>query len=279
MILIADSGSTKTEWILCGGDAPTESVFTKGFNPYYQDIEELVSIVNKELSKIDDENVSAIYYYGSGCSTDIKRYAIRDILRLRFTKSTTIEVEHDLLAAARALCGKNAGIACILGTGMNSCKYDGENITENLNSLGFMFADEGSGSHLGKSLLAAYFKDKLPKHIADKFSYKYDISLEEMLSNVYNKSGVGKYLASFSPFILENINEIEVKAIAMRCFEEFFEENIMRYSNYKEMPCNFVGSISFYYKDIISEVAAKYGITLGRILQTPSEGLKEYHTS
>lgn len=278
MILIADSGSTKTDWIICETNVNPQFCCTKGFNPYYQSVGEFEEIVEEGLKgQLDYDSITEIYYYGSGCSTVNKKQIIKDILERYFKNAKKIEVEHDLLAAARALCGREVGIACILGTGMNSCKYDGQNITDNLNSLGFMFADEGSGSHLGKVLLSYYFKGKLSDRVAGKFKCKYNITLEEMLGNVYNASGIGKYLASFSPFILENIEEPEIRQIAEDCFTEFFEENILRYDGYEIIPCSFVGSIAFYYHDVIAMVAKKYGIRMGRILKTPALGLIEYH--
>lgn len=278
MILIADSGSTKTDWIICETNVNPKFCCTRGFNPYYQSVGEFEAIVEEGLKgQLDYDSITEIYYYGSGCSTVNKKQIIKDILERYFKNAEKIEVEHDLLAAARALCGREVGIACILGTGMNSCKYNGQNITDNLNSLGFMFADEGSGSHLGKVLLSYYFKGKLSTRVADKFKCKYNITLEEMLGNVYNTSGIGKYLASFSPFILENIEEPEIRQIAENCFTEFFEENILRYDGYEIIPCSFVGSIAFYYNDVIAMVAKKYGIRMGRILKTPALGLIEYH--
>jgi len=276
MILIADSGATKTSWALISDDASFIHD-TAGFNPYYMDASVIEGILLNELpEKIKGENVDAIYYYGSGCSTEKNCGVVETALRTHFSNAE-IEVQHDLLAAARALLGRSEGIACILGTGANSCSYDGEKITKNIASLGYMFGDEGSGAYIGRRFLSALLKGNLDREINEAFQLKYNYSLEDILGSVYGVDNPSTYMASFTRFLAEHEHHDDIKKILISSFKDFFTESISRYDRYKQIPVSFVGSVAFHFRHILNEAAWQDGISIGLIEQAPMEGLIRYH--
>jgi len=278
MILIADSGATKTSWALLNGEE-TFIHETAGFNPYYMDSSVIDNILNKELpAKITEAKVVSIFYYGSGCSTTKNCGIVETALRTKFSNAT-IEVQHDLLAAARSLLGHNEGIACILGTGANSCSYDGKNITKNVASLGYMFGDEGSGAYIGRKFLAAYLKGNLSNDINQAFMKTYNYSLEDILSSVYGPDNPSTYMASFTRFLANHEHHDEVREILLSSFLEFFNESVSKYDRYKQLPVSFVGSVAYHFRHILNEAAWKLGISIGRIEQAPMDGLILYHHS
>lgn len=277
MILIADSGSTKTDWILLN-DSNSTFINTGGINAYYMSSDDIMKILKKELVPIVPVNeVSKVHFYGSGCSTESKCKKISDILHNLFPFAS-IEVNHDLLAAARSLCNHESGIACILGTGSNSCVYDGEKITRQMVSLGYFFGDEGSGTHLGKLLITDYLKGEMPDEISNKLNYEFNLSFEAVLDNIYNQNSPNKFLASLAPFILENSENDYIKNLVSISFQEFFKVGVMKFSNYENYPVSFVGSIAFHFQDILMDVAAKNKINISIIRKSVIEGLKDFHT-
>lgn len=278
LILIADSGSTKTDWCLIEKNGDTKTVQTIGINPYQMDYASIKDVLDKELYPfINPDAVKEIYFYGSGCSTVRKCQTLENVLHEFFGKANLIEVHHDMLGAARALCGKSAGIACILGTGSNSCYYDGNDIVENVESLGYFFGDEGSGAHLGKKLLTDYFHKKIPAEILDSFCERFNPSVESILDAVYNKPRPSRFLASFSPFLLENISHPYVKNLISSSFDEFFAKTVSQYSNFKQLKVSFIGSVAYYFNDILKESAAKAGITTDKFYRSAIEGLIDFH--
>jgi glucosamine kinase len=278
--LIADSGSTKTDWVLL--DNNKQVIFqykTIGFNPYFQSSEDISNELKSNL--IPDLNsqiheISQIAYYGAGCSTLDKIQVVKQGLYLTFGNIPS-EVNHDLLASARAICGKEAGIACILGTGSNSCLYDGVNITENVPSVGYLFGDHGSGAHIGKSFIQHYFDGNLPTHLLKAFE-KAGYHREIILENVYKKPMPSKYLAGIMTFLSSFNNDTFVRTLIQSCFQQFFEAQVSKYTNAKKWPVNSVGSISYYYKDILEEVAITNGYKIGNIIKSPIDGLIKYHS-
>ncbi len=192
---------------------------------------------------------------------------------------TKIEVDTDLLAAARALCQREPGIACIMGTGSNSCYYDGEKVVDNVSPLGYILGDEGSGAVLGKLLVGDVLKKQLPEHLCEKFLKEYNLDRTTIIERVYRKPAANRFLAQFAPFIERNINEPSIHALVLRSFTDFFVRNVANYPHYKELPCNFVGSIALLQKDVLIEAASKLGITIGNIIQAPMEGLIKYHST
>ena len=277
MMLIADSGSTKTDWCLIDNNGERKTVQTIGINPYHMNSAAIKEVLDKELYPfIFPDAVNEIYYYGAGCSTERKCQTIDNVLQDFFTKAS-IEVHHDLLGAARALCGSEPGIACILGTGSNSCFYDGNDITENVVSLGYLLGDEGSGAHMGKQLITDYFHREIPSDIVADFNEKYNPSVEFILDSVYNQPRPSRFLASFSPFLLENINHPYIKNLVTNSFDEFFRKNVSKYNNYQNVKINFTGSIAFFFREVLLESARKAGIVPNKIYRSAIEGLIEFH--
>lgn len=277
MILIADSGSTKTDWLLIHNTNNTY-ISTSGINAYYMTSETIIDMLKKELLPlIPYEQVTSIYFYGSGCSTEAKCAKMSTIFNLLFTKAS-VEINHDMLAAARALFGNKQGIACILGTGSNSCVYDGNKITRQMVSLGYFFGDEGSGTHMGKLLITDYLRGEMPSNISNKLNSEFNLSLEVVLDHIYNKSTPNKFLSSFAPFILENSTDDYIRKLIAYSFDEFLKMGVMKFTGYKKMDVNFVGSIAFHFQDILRGVASSREIQINKVQKSVIDGLKEFHT-
>lgn len=277
MILIADSGATKIKWIVVDRDQVYEPIETAGFNPYFMNPSVLDNILEKDLAPfLKIEAIREVFFYGAGCSTT-QKCGIVDQSLSQMLHRADIEVQHDLLGAARALFGKDEGIACILGTGSNSCQYDGKTITENVTSLGYLFGDEGSGAYLGKMLLQDYLKAKMPDHIRQAFEKKYALSIENILDAVYNKPYPNRFLASFSLFLGQWKDDEYVNNMLEVNFERFFEEQVTRYTRFKELPLGVIGSVGYNYKEIFERIAARYGLKVSIVLRSPIEGLVKYH--
>jgi glucosamine kinase len=277
MILIADSGSTKTDWRVIDAEREYEQVNTTGINPQYLETEKIYSIFETELlPKLQEKNISAIYYYGAGCSSPERNKRVEDALTRAFPGIPNY-VDHDLLAAARALCGHKPGIACILGTGSNSCLYDGQNIIDNVPSLGFLMGDEGSGAYLGKLLIKAYMYRELPEELATSLKNRYSLTKDGILDAVYGSDIPSQYLATFAKFAFEKRKSPVIKEMIYENFEEFFERHVSKYKGFGELPVNFVGSIAFHFSDTLKLVAKKYGCHIGVVISSPSEGLIQYH--
>ncbi len=276
MILIADSGSTKTDWRIIAKDGSIQQLKTEGFNPYYQSSEEISRVLKTDLLPKITTDISTIYFYGAGCANPDKNAVVKDALQRNF-QNCTIEINSDLLAAARATCNHEQGIACILGTGSNSCLFDGNEIVENIRPLGFLLGDEGSGAYLGKMLLVSYLRKELPENLARKFSEAYNTSIDEVLQKVYKEPFPNKYLASFSKFLFDNINEPYVYQLVSQAFETFIKKNVMKYENHENVKVHFVGAIAFYYANVLRQVASDLGVAVKNILETPIAGLTLYH--
>jgi N-acetylglucosamine kinase-like BadF-type ATPase len=276
MVLIADSGSTKTHWCVIDKTGVLKQVFTKGINPFYQTEDE----ISKELElvlipELKDVHIESIYFYGAGCSFPDKKAIVSNALVHNFN-NISIEVQSDLLGAARSLFGDSKGIACILGTGSNSCLYDGKEISENVSPLGFILGDEGSGAVLGKTLIADCLKNQLPVQLKDKFMSEYELTPAIILENVYKKPFPNRYLAKFSPFLLQNIENPSVFNIIYNSFDAFFVRNVQQYEC-ENMQVSFIGSVAYYFRDTLEIVASERGLNIGKIEQSPMDGLVEYH--
>jgi N-acetylglucosamine kinase-like BadF-type ATPase len=285
VILIADSGSTKTDWKLLTAGGEQHGFKTAGFNPYFQ----TTQVIYKEISLhlVPDlirlsipglfTDRLKIFFYGAGCSTLEKNNIVFEALRRAFPMAC-IEVEHDLLAAARALCGKEKGIAAILGTGSNSCFYDGKQIVENVASLGFILGDEGSGAHIGKQFMQDYLYNDVPKSIAERFNDSYKLNREIILDAIYKQTMPSKFLASFSKFIGDHRDEQYISALIRGSFLQFFNKHICKYNSHKEVDLNCVGSVAYHYQDILREVAEEKKVNVGRIIESPIYALTVYHS-
>lgn len=277
MILIADSGSTKTNWCLTENSMVIKHIFTKGINPFYQTEEEITRELELSLIPfLKGLKIDQIYFYGTGCAFPDKIAMVSGALGWHF-KNVSIEVQSDLLGAARSLFIDRKGIACILGTGSNSCLYDGKQIIENVSPLGFILGDEGSGAVLGKTLVADCLKNQLPAALKDKLLNTYELNAQIILENVYKKPFPNRFLAKLTPFLLENIHEPSIYKIVHDSFDAFFVRNVMQYP-LENVQVGFVGSIAHYFHDILETVASKRGIAISQVVQNPMDGLVEYHS-
>lgn len=280
MILIADCGSTKIDWCVVNDGKVVEQIFTSGINALLMTEEQIRETLAAELAeKVKGYAIESVYYYGAGCLFDDICANVRRAIAHNVPTAKTIEVHSDLLAAARALCGQNEGIACILGTGSNSCYYNGKEIVDNVSPLGYILGDEGSGAVLGKLLVGDVLKNQLPKELCEKFLAEYDHDRQKIIEGVYKKPAANRFLASLSPFLIKNIEEPAIHRLVLNAFKSFFVRNIENYSNYKSMPVSFVGSVAFYYKDVLAEAAKALDITIGTIIKSPMEGLVKYHSN
>ncbi len=290
MILIADSGSTKTDWALLHEGSLVGKVKTQGINPIHQSKEQITEILRQELLQgdtfrgvttsqgdaVEASSVSEIYFYGAGC-TEAMSPIVSSALKGVFSSAKVIEVNSDLMAAARALCGRSEGIACILGTGANSCLYDGVHIVMNTPPLGYILGDEGSGAVLGKLFLNALFKGALPAAMRDEYLATYNLSYADVIDRVYRKPLANRFLASASPFILSHIEQCqELRHMVIESFRDFFCRNIVQYRK-PDLPVNFIGSIAFAYRPYLELAAEQEHFGLGRVEKSPLEGLVEYH--
>jgi N-acetylglucosamine kinase-like BadF-type ATPase len=276
MILIADSGGSKTDWRLLQSDGAIDQANTPGFNPYYQPIHDLKKNVEEALLPKINEKVDKIFFYGAGVSSEKNQLTIQDALKDYFPEAK-IEIGWDLLAAARALCGHEPGIACIMGTGSNSCQYDGEKIVDNVANLGWILADEGSGANLGKKLVVDYLRKKMPSTLSEQFHARFPFHREDILERVYQHEKPSAFLASFAKFIFQHLNDSYCYQLVYDSFSEFYENNVMKYNNYQNLKVHFTGSIAFYFSDILRQVANDKGITVKNILEGPIAGLTLYH--
>lgn len=276
MILIADSGGSKTDWRLIEKNGTIGQASTTGFNPYYQPIEDLTKNVEEALLPKIKDKVDKIYFYGAGVSSEKNQLTIKHAFH-RFFPDAHIEIGWDLLAAARALCGHEPGIACILGTGSNSCLYNGNEIIGNVANLGWILADEGSGASIGKKFLIDYLRGKLPNDLALSFKKRFPLSREEFLEKIYQQERPSTFLGSFSKFIFQHLKEPYCYQLVYDSFSEFYENNVMQYADYKKLKVHFTGSIAFYFSDLLRQVANDKGITVRNILEGPIAGLTLYH--
>jgi glucosamine kinase len=277
MILIADSGGSKTDWRLLKKDGTVGQAHTLGFNPYYQPIEHLHTMVKDSLvPQVAGEPVEKIFFYGSGVSSEKNQESIKKTF-LEFFSGAEIEIGWDLLAAARALCGHEPGIACIIGTGSNTCLYDGEKITGNVANLGWILADEASGTNIGRKFLKDYLRGKLPESLATQFHDRYPFTREEFLEKIYQQEKPSAFLASFMKFIFQHLKEPYCYKLVYNSFAELYEENVMQYPGYRNLKVHFTGSVAFYFSDLLRQVAADKGIAVKNILESPIAGLTLYH--
>ena len=276
MILIADSGGSKTDWRLIDNSGAVGQANAPGFNPYYQPIDDLKKSVQELLLPKINEEVNKIFFYGAGVSSVKNQLTIKSAF-LEFFPGAHIEIGWDLLAAARALCGHEPGIACIMGTGSNSCLYDGGKITANVANLGWILADEGSGANIGRKFLVDYLREVMPEQLRSQFRERYPLSREEFLEKVYQQERPSAFLASFTKFIFQHLKDPYCYQLIYSSFAEFYENNVMKYENYKNLKVHFTGSIAFYFSDVLRQVANDKGITVKNILEGPIAGLTLYH--
>ncbi len=274
--LIADSGSTKTDWSVIEKQQVIKTVTTKGMNPFFQSVDEMKEEITENLLPyLTKNNFDNIYFYGAGCipeKVSIVENALREVIRVE----NKVEVNSDLLAAARALCGYEPGIACILGTGSNSCYYNGQTIAYQVPALGFILGDEGSGANLGKRLVSDILKNQLGKELKEKFFEEFNTNMADIIEHVYRKPFPNRYLASLNVFLEKHKNQQVIHQLLVNAFCDFIYRNVMQY-DYKHLPMNCIGSIAVIYKEELTEAAQKLGVKVGSICKNPSQGLIKYH--
>ncbi len=278
MIIIADGGSTKTNWCLLDNNQKKIYFNTEGYNPYFVDSEYIVGSLKKGLPQdLPLDQVTEVNYYGAGVHNDEKAQIVVDAFRLLFPNAK-IEVGHDLLAAARALLGTESGFAAILGTGTNSCIYDGEKITYNINSAAYILGDEGSGSYIGKKLLTDFIRGLMPKDVEKAFFETYKLTPDEIMDNVYTKPLANRFCASFSKFVYDNNVNIEyTRNIVNDAFEAFFANLVSKYPDYQKYTFNCIGSVGYNFRNVLEEKATQYGMKVGKILRSPIDDLVKFH--
>ena len=275
--LICDSGSTKAEWCLLNGKSK-KIVTTQGLSPYFLTTQQIQQIIAKELMpKIKNIIIDEVFFYGTGCSNPENVKSVKKAISLVFSKSK-VTVDHDLMGAAKALCGRNKGIACILGTGSNSCFYNGKKIVKNSPGLGYVLGDEGSGAYLGKKVIQYFLYKTFDEDLMDRFNAKYATNSVDILNHVYKQPLPNRYLASFVPFLIENRGHYMIENIIEDAFNDFFFNHIYKYRESWQMPINFVGSVAFGFKDVLKEMCNAYELQLGIVIKKPMDGLIKYHS-
>ncbi len=277
--LIADSGATKTEWRITGNSSNKRTIQTEGLNPYYHTTDSIIKVLKDELiPKIESNSIKKIFFYGAGCDNSSKTKIVEKALHQCFNQSE-INVYHDLLAAARACCMDEPGVACILGTGSNSCRYDGEKITEHIPSLAFILGDEGSAGYFGKKLINSYFRCELPDELAVELEQSHNMNLDYIMENLYKKSQFSRFIASYSSFLGVHKNHPFVEELLCKGFENFITRIVAKYSGVASLKVSFVGSVARAHQGLIEKILNENDLKVGRFIQNPTERLVEYHTA
>lgn len=276
--LIADSGATKAEWCLID-EEKKETIFTPGISPYFLTTAQIEQLVLQQVQSVfSTANIDSVYFYGTGCSNAANAKSVQEALSTVFPKST-IQVDTDLMAAARAVCGKEKGVVCILGTGSNSCFYNGNAITKNSPGIGYALGDEGSGAYLGKKVIQYYLYNTFDEELRALFDAKFTTTAAEILDNVYKKPFPNRYLASFAMFLAENRGHYMVENIIEDGLNDFFFQHLNTFSEVWKYPVNFVGSVAAGFKDVLESLCNAYGFELGSVMKNPMDGLVIYHKS
>ncbi|WP_158858592.1 N-acetylglucosamine kinase [Lunatibacter salilacus] len=276
MILIADSGSSKTDWRVIREDGKVEQFRTVGFNPYYQKEEDMLTNLRTAEMLALKGSIKEVYFYGAGCTAEKNKASVRRVINA-IIGDATVEVDYDLIAAAKATCGHKSGIACILGTGSNSGDYDGSKITTSRPSPGYLLGDEGGGAYIGRHFLQDFIYDDMPAEIRELAIKELGLATLDIQENVYQKPFPNRYMASFCKFIGEHKDHPYCFNLFYQGFVDFFKRHVMRYENYKEKPVNFVGSIAYYNSDVLRKVGNDLQVSIQIILEAPIAGLTLYH--
>ena len=274
--LIADSGSTKTEWCLLKNNKPL--IFTtQGMSPYFVDGSGMEKIILQEVFPyLKKTSVDEIHFYGTGCKNPANIKMVKKVFQKLF-KSASIDIDNDLSGAAKSLCGNEKGIACILGTGSNSCYYNGKKIVKNSPGLGFILGDEGSGAYLGKKVIQHFLYHVFDDDLRTRFDAKFITNDSEILEAVYKKPLPNRYLASFAIFLAENRGHYMIENIILDGLNDFFFTHIIKYKESAKLPVHFTGGIAFGFKDVIQQLCRNYDLQIGNVFRSPMEGLIKYH--
>lgn len=276
-VLIADSGSTKCEWCLLQ-QGKKKKIVTNGISPYFLNAEQMTVLLQKELlPKIKNAVVDELFFYGTGLKDNANKKIVHSTLKKLFS-TATIETETDLLGAARALGKHSKGVCCILGTGSNSCFYNGKKIIKNSPGIGYVLGDEGSGAYLGKKVIQHFLYNTFDEELMHVFNKKYNTGADEIIMNVYTKPQPNRYLASYALFLAENRGHYMIENIIEDGLNDFFFTHLNKYNESFLYPVHFTGSIAFGFRDVIKNLCSDYQIEIGSILKQPMDGLIEYHT-
>lgn len=274
--LIIDAGSTKTEWVVLDGGRVVDRLTLSGYNPNYNGPIVLDNLLYKDLPK-DYPVVDAVYYYGSGCGSEANREDVAHTLRERFEEAKEVQVTHDLMAVCHAVLGHEKGIACILGTGANSCLYDGNEVVDQGVSLGYLVGDEGSGCYIGRKVTRAYFYGLMPIELKLSFEKTYHLEIKDFINNVYREPGASRYLAQFAKFAGDHQQHPYMRQLVKDCFAEFIQHFVLRYKECRALPVCFVGSVAYYFQELLKECLEAKGLKMGTVMKSPMEGLISYY--
>lgn len=280
MILIADGGSTKTSWCLIDDNGKKIMFNTEGYNPYFSDTDYIIESMKKNMpSDLPTQKIKEVNYYGAGVHNEEKALIVKKAMEVIFPKAK-IDVDHDLMAAARALLGNQRGFAAILGTGTNTCIYDGEGIEMNIDSLAYILGDEGSGCHIGKKLLSDYLRGYMPKNVRDSFWETFKLTPDDILESIYKKPLPNRFCASFSKFVYDITVNIEYsRNLVKTAFTEFFQNLVSHYPDYQNYEFNCIGSVAYNFRNVLEEVAEEFGMKMGKIIRSPIDDLVDFHLS
>lgn len=279
MKLIADGGSTKTNWCLVNKEGKKVYFNTEGYNPYFVSTEYIIKSLNDNLpADLEKDKLTEVNYYGAGCSTDEKRDIVKQAMSTVFSNAK-VNIGHDLLAAARALLGRTAGFAAILGTGTNTCLYDGNDVIQNIDSGAYILGDEGSGCYIGKKLLIDYLRGYMPEVVRKNFWETYHLTPDDVNDRVYSQPLANRFCAGFSKFVYDNTNvHLEYSHnLVKTSFEDFFRNLVTHYPNYKDYTFNCIGSVAYNFRNILEEVVHEHGMQMGNIIRSPIDNLVKFH--
>jgi N-acetylglucosamine kinase-like BadF-type ATPase len=278
MIIIADGGSTKTNWCLVTEEGKKVYFNTEGYNPYFSGTEYIIQSLNESLpTDLEKDEITEVNYYGAGCSTPEMRKIVEEAMKAVFTKAK-VNIGHDLLAAARALLGNNEGFAAILGTGTNTCIYDGKEVINNIDSGAYILGDEGSGCYIGKKLLTDYLRGYMPEPVRNLFWETFKLTPDDINEQVYTQPRANRFCASFSKFVYDNNVHIEYSRNLVRTsFEDFFRNLVTHYPDYQKYSFNCIGSVGYNFRNVLEEVATENGMVVGSIIRSPIDNLVKYH--
>lgn len=279
MILIADGGSTKTNWCLITEEQKKVYFNTEGYNPYFAGIDYIIKSLHNHLpADLQKDKITEVNFYGAGCSTDAKKDHVKTAMSAVFT-AAQVNIDHDLMAAARALLGKGPGFAAILGTGTNTCMYNGDKITKNIDSGAYILGDEGSGCYIGKKVLIDYLRGYMPDAIRENFWDTYKLTPEDVNNQVYTQPLVSRFCAGFSKFVYDNmnVNLAYCNGLVKSSFQDFFKNLVIHYPDYQSATFNCIGSVGYNFRNILEEVVAENGMEMGNIIRSPIDNLVKFH--
>lgn len=277
MKILVDSGATKANWVAVSEGKTLHQLQTQGISPYFLTDEGIVDVL-REVRRSIPEPVSELYFYSTGCKAEDQRRRMNQLLRLMFQEATKVQVETDMLAAARAMSQREAGIVCILGTGSNACRYDGSQIVETAGGLGFILGDEGSGAGIGKELIRSFLNREMPENLREDLNNQYHLTRDNILQSVYQLPYPNRFLSTFAPFAFEHRQEPSIRELLDRQFSLFFQRSVLLLEGSQQLSIHFVGSVAHFFQEEITRNAGPFGLQLANFQQDPMPGLIQYHT-